>query len=212
MRREFMLGAVVVGLLGVSVDAGAATQCTVGVKGGVGIANLGGADADSFATDSRTGFVGGFFVQADMSKNFGVRLEGLYTMKGASDSQSGVDVTIKLDYIEFPILLVAQTPASDAVTLSAFAGPTLGFNINSEVEVSYLGVSGSADIEDVTGFEFGLAFGAGASFDMGSWSIVLDARYAMGMTTIDDSSDNADVKNQEWIVMAGVGFPVGGSK
>ena len=203
MRRGFMLGVVLVGLLGVSVDAGAATQCTVGVKGGVGIANLGGEDADSFATDSRTGFVGGFFVQADVSKNFGVRLEGLYTMKGASDSQSGFDVTVKLDYIEFPILLVAQTPASDAVTLSAFAGPTLGFNVKSEVEVTYLGISGTADIEDVAGFEFGLAFGAGASFDMGAWSIVLDARYAMGMTTIDDSSDNADVKNQEWIVMAG---------
>ncbi len=212
MKREIIFGVVVAGLLGATVQAGAATNCTFGVKGGVGMANLGGADADSFATDSRNGFVGGLFLQADMSKSFGVRLEGLYNMKGASDSESGVDATIKLDYIEFPILLVGQMPASETVTLSAFAGPTLGFNINSEVEVSYLGVSGSADIEDVAGFEFGLAFGAGADFDMGSWSIVFDARYALGLTTIDSSSDNADVKNQQWVIMAGVGLPVGGSK
>jgi hypothetical protein len=220
MRRGFVLGAVVVGLLGAAVDAGAAAQWTVGVKGGVSIASLGGDDADSLLADSRTGFAGGFFVQADVSKNFGVRLEGLYTMKGASESAAGTEVTMKLDYFEFPVLLVGQVPVSESATLSAFAGPVFGFNTKSELEVTSGGLTASVDIEDVLpisipSFELGLAFGAGANFDVGPCSIVFDARYALGMTTIADSnvpSVEYDIKNREWIVMAGLGFPVGGGQ
>jgi Outer membrane protein beta-barrel domain len=220
MRRGFTLGAVVVGLLVAAVDAGAAAQWTVGLKGGVSIASFGGDDADSLLADARTGFAGGFFVQADVSTNFGVRLEGLYTMKGASESAFGIEATMKLDYFEFPLLLVAEVPASESVTLSAFAGPVFGFNTKSELEATAGGVTGSVDIEDVLpisipSFELGLAFGAGANFDVGPCSIVFDARYALGMTTIADSQIPAveyDVKNREWILMAGVGFPVGGSK
>lgn len=220
MKREIVSGVIVAGLLGAAAHAGAATRCTVGVKGGVGIASVGGADADSFGTDSRTGFVGGLFVQADFSENFGVRVEGLYTMKGASFSEyvnagfiSGLaEGTFKLDYIEFPILLVGRIPASESVTFSAFAGPTLGFNIKSEIEVKFLGATASTDIEDVSGFEFGLAFGAGVSFDVASIVVGLDGRYDLGLTTIDDSSDPADAKNRGFSFMAGIGFPIGGSK
>lgn len=212
MKPTALLGSIVAGLLCVSVHAHAVTHCTIGVKGGMSIANVGGDDADSVATDSRNGFAGGAFFQADVSKNFGVRVEALYTMKGASDTSEGFDATFKFDYFEFPILLVGQVPASESVTLSAFVGPTLGFNVKSEAEVTFLGVTGSQDIEDIASFEFGIAFGAGVTFDMGSFSIVVDGRYAMGMTTIDDSDDNLDVKNQGFIAMAGIGFPIGGAE
>ena len=70
--------------------------------------------------------------------------------------------TFKFDYIEFPILLVGQVPASETATLQFFAGPVLGFNVNAELEGSVGDLSASVDIaEFVADFEFGLALGAG---------------------------------------------------
>ena len=91
----------------------------------------------------------------------------------------------------------------------------LNTNAPSEWEVTVSGVTASVNAEDIASFEFGVAFGLGANFDVGPCSIVIDGRYAMGVTTIDDSSTDTDIidrENREWIIMAGVGFPVGGSK
>lgn len=214
MKRIVAIGLVV--LVAFATGAWAGKPCTIGVKGGVNIASVGGADADSIGSDSRTGFTGGAFMQVDLSKSAAVRLEALYIQKGAKSSASGIDATAKLDYVEFPILLVGQIPASESATFSAFAGPVLGFNTSAKVEATanILGysVSGSVDIKDqIASFEFGLAFGLGASFDAGPVDIVVDGRYNLGLTTIDDSG-NEDVKNQGFAFMAGVGFPVGSAQ
>ncbi|HET6463506.1 MAG TPA: hypothetical protein VFH33_06875 [Candidatus Krumholzibacteria bacterium] len=92
-------------------------------------------------------------------------------------------------------------------------GPVLGFNTGASLEV-ILGdlFTSSVDIKDqIAAFEFGLAFGLGASFDAGPVDIVLDGCYTLGMTTIDDSG-NLDGKNRGFAFMAGVGFPVGGAE
>lgn len=210
---SILIAGVLAGALSGPVHADA--MWTIGFKGGLALADLGGDDVDSDEIGIRTGFVGGGFAQVDMSEKFGVRLEALYHMKGASEDSANVEATIKLDYLEFPVLLVAQLPASESATVSAFAGPVIAFNTKAEIEGSAGGFTGSVDIKDfVASFEFALAFGLGASFDVGSAKITLDGRYQLGMTTVDDglsgTSEDLDVKNQGWAFMAGVGFPVGG--
>jgi hypothetical protein len=198
--------------------AAADTAWTVGFKGGLALANLTGDDMESGETDFRTGFVGGAFAQVDLSKNFGIRLEGLYHMQGASGDTLNIDGSVNLDYIEFPLLLVGQIPASEKATVNAFAGPVLAFNTKAEVEISAGGVSGALDIkDDVSSIDFALAFGLGASFEAGSVIITVDGRYQMGLQTIDDGlatslgePEDFDIKNQGWAFMAGVGFPIGG--
>jgi hypothetical protein len=202
---------------------GAAAEWTMGFKGGVALADLGGDDVDSDATETRAGFVGGAFAQADVSRNFGIRLEALYHMKGASTDAAGVDVTFQLDYFELPLLLVGQIPASESATFSAFAGPVFAFNASADLEASAGGLSGSVDISDyIAGFEFGLAFGLGASFEAGPTVIALDGRYDLGLQTVDDgiadfvfgvgNGVEFDIKNRGFSFMAGIGFPLGGSK
>ncbi|HEX5133333.1 MAG TPA: porin family protein, partial [Candidatus Krumholzibacteria bacterium] len=155
----------------------------------------------------------------DVSDRFGIRLEALYHMKGASEDSAGVAATVKLDYLEFPVLVVGQVPVSESATLSAFAGPVVAFNTKGELAASASGVSGAVDIKDyIASFEFSLAFGLGASFDAGSVVIDLDGRYQLGLTSVDDglgqvlgSATDLDIKNQGWAFMAGIGFPVGGN-
>lgn len=178
----------------------------IGVKGGVAIEKVNSDDGDS---DSRTGFVGGAFFQNDFSKSFGLRLEGLYFQKGAHEEEGGDELTIKLDYIEFPILAVAHVPLSETARLDFFGGPTLGFNVKSELEVEIGGVSASADLDGAESFEFGLTFGAGLNFDAGSVILGVDGRYGIGLTNIADDSGDDGAQNQGFAVMGSIGFPIG---
>ena len=43
--------------------------------------------------------------------------------------------------------------------------------------------------------EFGLQFGGGIGFPVGKGELGVDIRYILGLSTIDDSADEADVKN-----------------
>ena len=213
--KQFVVMLIIGVLAGPLVGPAAAdASWTVGFKGGFALADVGGDDVASDEAGTRTGFAGGMFAQLDVSKSFGVRLEGLYHMKGASVDSAGVNATLQLDYIEFPLLLVGQVPASESATLSAFAGPVIGFNTTGKIEGSAGGFTAAVDIKDyIASFEFSLAFGLGAAFDAGPVLITLDGRYQLGLTTVDDglsgTSENQDVKNQGWVFMAGVGFPVG---
>jgi len=198
-----------------TTPAAAQPRWTMGFKGGPALATLGGDEVQSDEVGTRTAFAGGVFAQVDVTRNFGLRMEGLYHMKGAEADSALFAVTFKFDYLEFPVLLVGQVPANENVTLGAFAGPVIGFNTNAEIEASVGYFSGSADISDyIASFEFSLAFGLGAAFNAGSVEITLDGRYQLGLTTVDDGlldpAQNADIKNRDWVFMAGLGFPIGG--
>ena len=190
----------------------------VGVKGGVAIQKLHGDDVASDQVESRTGFAGGAYFQSDLSRNFGLRLETLYFMKGASADSADVSLTIKLDYVEFPLLAVAHLPVSEKARVDIFGGPTFSFNTSAKAEASLGGFSGSFDIGDaIKSFDFGLTFGAGLNFDVGSAIVGIEGRYGFSLDTIADSdflndsgaSGSADVKNGGFAVMASVGIPVG---
>src|SRR5512143_4039983 len=98
-----------------------------GVKAGVNFADLGGSDAPD-NTSMSPGFMGGLFVGKNVNDQFGFRVEGLYTMKGAKADSANVTVKTKLNYIEFPILFVYNISTSETMGFNLFAGPTLGFN------------------------------------------------------------------------------------
>jgi opacity protein-like surface antigen len=197
-----------------------------GIKGGVAIQELGGDDVETDEIESRTGFVGGFFFQTDFSENFGLRVEGLYFNKGARADSADVELTVKLDYIEFPFLLMANLPFGEGGRLSVFGGPTLGFSANSEAELSIDTFSASVDVgEIVASTEFGLTFGAGLTFDVGPVVLGVDGRYGFGLTTVveddidfdndgvpDFGGEDFDVTNRGFAFMAQVGFPIGGSQ
>jgi Outer membrane protein beta-barrel domain len=213
MKRITMIVLLTVSLLVAALVANAAT-CQVGVKGGVAIQKLGGDDVESDRVENRTGFVGGAYFQADFSRNLGLRVEGLYFSKGASMDTLSYQATLKLDYIEFPVLAVAHVPMSETARLDIFGGPTFGFNSKAEVAVDAGVLSGSLDVGDqVAGFEFGLTFGAGMSFDVGSAIIGFDGRYGFGLTSVVDGTPDIvsgdDVKNKGFAFMASVGIPVG---
>jgi|SRR5688572_23575858 len=211
-----VLGVALVAIAGV---ANAATS-EIGIKGGVAVQKLDGEPIENFDIENRTGFVGGAYFQHNVSRNFGLRVEALYYMKGAAGDSADFDVTLKLDYVEFPVLLVGRIPLSETARLNLFGGPTLSLKTKSEIEVSAFGLTFNEDIEDgINGFDFGLTFGAGLSFDLGGAVLGFDGRYGFGLSNIIDADaledqgipvgDDDEVKNQGFAFMASIGIPLG---
>lgn len=206
-KKLFGVVAIVAAFMFAVSPVAAEMEMEVGAMGGVNIADITGDDAGD--TSTRLGFLGGGFFGLMFNENFGARVEVLYAMKGAKsdvDTGSGIEeVTLKLDYVEIPVLAVAQFPVSESFDLSVFAGPVVAFNITAEVT--------NGETEDISDFtkstDFGAAVGVGGQFPVGTVNIFVQGRATIGLTTIDDSEDDDDVKNIAYGGLVGVSVPLG---
>jgi len=194
MKKFFTLLFIVAAFTSISL-----AQMQLGLKAGLNIANIGGSDVDELvgqSLDSKTTFAGGIFFMYQFSDMFAIQPEAYYSMKGATYSEGGVDLTISLDYIEIPLLLKFIIPIKGSnIRPSIFAGPAIGFNTTHKMKVEYSGQSAEEDIPDTKSTDFSLAFGGGVGFPVGNGELGVDVRYILGLSTIDDSSDPWDVKN-----------------
>jgi hypothetical protein len=194
-------------------------QTTLGVKGGINIAQT---DFEDLDFGSRTGFLGGAFVRFGLGSTLAVQPELLFVPKGASESDSGVELTFKLDYIEIPILLQYRFQTEGALTPVLFAGPYVAIETTCDLAGSAGGGSQSVAcnaLDEVTeGFlgdlntkstDIGAIFGGGLDFYVGSVIVGAEARYGLGLTNVNDTPNSTQsIKNRGWSVLGSVGFPL----
>jgi hypothetical protein len=179
-------------------------QLEVGLKAGGNIASWSGDDVGGTngfpATDSKFGFAFGGFLIYQFSPIFSVQPEAYYTMKGATDkidvSGSTINLTWSADYIEIPVLLKLMIPVRGSnINPAIFAGPFVGINTTHKGKAEGDGQSAEADISNFKSTEFGLQFGGGLGFSAGNGELGFDIRYILGLTTLDDSANASDIKN-----------------
>lgn len=174
-------------------------QMQIGSRAGLNIANTKGDDANIGDTDldSRTGFNGGIFFMYQFSDLFAIQPEVYYTMKGATLNINSFDFTFSVDYIEVPVLLKLIIPVDGSnIRPSIFAGPSVGFNTTAKVKVEFDGESEEEDVkDDIKSTDFGIVFGGGVGIMIGKNELGFDIRYILGLSTIDDSPDNLDIKS-----------------
>lgn len=184
-------------------------QTTLGVKGGVNVANVSTNVDLPDVIDSKTGFVGGGFVTLGLGSLFAVQPELLYSQKGFQVDEFGETVKLNTNYIEIPVLLKAQFKLA-MLRPAVYAGPVLSFETGCSVSALELSVDCGDEIADVgerKTNEWGAVFGANFDFILGPVILILDARYQLGLTNLADIPDSEDeVKNRVWQIMAGVGF------
>ena len=211
LRRSLLVVVAVLFAASLAVPQASAQGIKLGVKGGVNIADLGGADAGS-STETKAGFVAGGFAEFMIGDMFAIQPEVLYSQKGAKETSGGDELKLKLDYIEVPVLLKVNIPIEGSkVHPTVYAGPAVAFKASCKLSGTSGGVSASADCDAggadfVKSTDFGLAFGGGISFDVGGAEIGVDVRYTLGLSTIDDSTDPDDIKNRVISIMGTVGF------
>jgi hypothetical protein len=233
MFAPVLVRAVVMTIAAGSFFYAAAVEFSAGPKAGLGISSFWGKDAkvpeDSLGLDgsARVGFAGGGVFAAAFNEYVAGQLEVLYVMKGKKYSGSvtmlGVtattESTMKLDYLEMPVLLKVSFPVTPVFKPSLFVGPSFAFLLSakgwSKATVQNVTHDTTVDIKDENNtFDVGLAMGAGAEIKAGPGSIVFDIRYTLGFITndketADDKTNNIkqeEVKNTLFTIMVGYLF------
>ncbi len=173
-----------------------------GFHAGLNIADLSGDDVldnhESFKTANA-----GLFLQFKLLNLIALQPEINYTQRGAVFKEGSITNTVKLDYVQIPVLLKIKFPILGILPTSIFGGPSIAFNTRAKVKTEGAGSSFQVDIKDnIKDVETGAVAGVGLEFGM----LMLDARYTVGLGTIDNSSDNLDIKNRVISFNAGLIF------
>lgn len=192
-------------------------QIRLGVIGGLNLANF---DIDpsiegaEFKNRSAFGFGGVFDYGLNGSISFHV--EPMYLQKGSKAmlKAAGIearDYEFKLAYIELPVML-KYSFGLENIKPYIMIGPTVSYLLSSKVTVTKGDDSIEEDRKDKTkNIDFGLGFGGGVSISMGNNSIFVEARYAPGLTNINDDPNDPDteIKTKGIQIFAGITFPIG---
>ena len=197
---------VIMGLLLLAIPAMAQDEGTgltaKGFKAGINLANFTGDQAGD--SDMKLGIAAGGFLTYNFSPQFAIQPELLYIMKGAKHGSGDAEEKMKLDYLEVPLMFKFAIPSQGNFKPCLFAGPSFGFLMSAKHEEA----GESVDIkDDVKSMDMGLSFGGGFGVAMAAGGMVtFDVRYTMGMSSIDDTGDDADIKNTGIMILLGYGF------
>lgn len=169
-----------------------AGQITIQPKVGVNIANI----TDAVGADPRIGLAAGAEFEYGLTDNIGLSAGVLYSMQGAKASEESVDYTLKLDYLNVPIL--ANFYVSKGLALKLGVQP--GFKLSSKVKGEASGVTAELEVEDgVKSVDLSIPVGISYQYQ----NLVFDARYNWGVTKI---IDDADSKNSVFQITVGYKF------
>jgi hypothetical protein len=189
-------------------------QTTLGFKGGLSLSTIGGSDAGSFDAEYRSGFGLGAFMAFALSDRLSVQPEISYLQKGLKSSESGVDFTFALDYLEIPVLLRVDIPVEGTIAPYFVVGPALSFKAGCEISGSDSGTEVTFDCDEaemeVKALDFGGIVGVGLSVEAGPGDFLVQGRYNFGFTTLDDSEYEDDIKSRAFFFGVGYSFPIGG--
>jgi len=157
-----------------------------------------------------------------------VELQPMYLQKGGTVVQNAPspDIELKSTYFEIPLFLKVAA-FREGFQPYVLGGATFGFLLTSDLEAEIGGFKFKADAKGITkSFEFGLGFGAGIRFPVGSANLFLEGRYIFGMGNLNEGGTiefkyddivaeeefdkENEFSNKGLQVMAGVTFPLGG--
>jgi hypothetical protein len=182
-------------------DATPAARIRFGGRLGINSATASGDDVED--AERRTGFAIGAFALIPAGPNLTIDVGASYSQRGATVEAGEDDGTIALDYIVAPVTAVYSFPAGPAFDVRVFGGGYLGLLLGAEVEAG----GQSVDIKDETkSLDFGIVLGGGVSTPMGNGVALIDLRLDLGLSSVDDSDEEADVKNQVISINAGYAF------
>ena len=152
-----------------------------GLIGGLNMASLSGADVSSDAK-SVTGYAGGLFLEINIPGPLSIEAEALYGMKGSKITLHNYTITDNYTYVDIPVLLKYFLPIP-AVRTYLYAGPSYSILLSAKRKTEGSSVTNSdVDVKDaLTANDIGAVVGLGVGFSI----LRVDARYSLGLSTID---------------------------
>ena len=155
-----------------------AQQTRFGIKGGLNIATIGGADY----ADALIGVQLGGFAEIKIAKKFAIQPELLFSMQGAKMDYPGnaVDYDVNLNYINIPVLAKYYFTKNWSVE----AGPQLGLLVSSD------------NIDNERTVDLGFNIGGGYNF---TYNFSVGIRYTAGLSDIFDNDYNDEEDFEDYL-------------
>jgi hypothetical protein len=167
----------------------------LGLKAG---ANLFKVDGESFSQQFQFGYMAGAFTQLYFAKSWGIQPELNFNQTNYRTGNNfstvvpdGInDVKGKLDWLTIPVLL-SYRPVP---ILSLLAGPQFGILLNQDQHL----INNAGDA-----FKKGdVSLVGGAQLNLGP--VLAGARYVVGLTNINDVTNQSTWRNEGWQLYAGI--------
>lgn len=211
-------------------------------KAGVSIANMA-VNEKAEGQKANIGTVLGVGLNLPVSEGsfFSIQPELLYIQKGygakVEESFMGETITAKskyiMNHIELPVIAKASF-GSNAVKAYVNAGPSVGFALGGKYSYKFSGMGeneegigkirfGEGDADETTYLakeeynrvDLGMQVGGGLALQAGPGSLLLDARYGLGLSNFSKTPDGesaSDYKSQNRVFAISVGYaiPFGG--
>ena len=174
-------------------------QAQFGATAGLNMSNVVG---DGESLGMKMGMHIGASASIPFSDAMSLKTGALYSMKGASDSEDGADLTWSLSYIEIPLNI--SFAVSDQMSL--MAGPYVGIlmGANMKLEVDGTTIMEQDGTDGMAAIDIGINLGAGFAV---TDAISINAGYQMGLTSLDEEGDG-DAKNSN--IHIGMTYSFGG--
>lgn len=196
----------------ICLTASAQLGLALGAKGGVAITTFRGSNVENI--DSRTSWLGGAFLNVQVSPVFNVQPEILFSQKGADYTSAGTRNKLVINYFEVPVLAKFRLPIGDSFFPHVFAGPNFSFRTNLDYTATETtsGIVLTTNDTDIRKSDFGAVVGAGFDVQSRSSSVffTIDGRYGFGFNDLEISDSDVEIKNGGWSFAAGLGFQIGG--
>lgn len=171
----------------------ASPAVSFGLKAGANIANI---ETDLYEnTKSRINLHGGLLAHIHLNNRLALQPEIVYSAQGfKQDISSGLEVEVKTDYINIPVLIQYMNSGFRVET-----GPQIGFLINAKAEYT-----DGRDDEDLKEYlkttDFSWVFGLGYLSNAG---LGISARYNLGITNINEKltsigDENTEMNHRVW--------------
>jgi hypothetical protein len=158
-------------------------QHAIGIKAGVNIASL-----SEFTGRSRISGHGGLFLHHTINKNWCIQPELLYSGEGQRYFSDGVEHTLALDYLQFPVM-IQYYPVPN---IYLEAGPQFGVLLSARDKVEGIDESHINIKEDFSSGQIALGVGAGLKV---TEQIILYGRYNFGLTDVTRFDNIVDKSN-----------------
>lgn len=223
MRKRIVLIAMVTALIATLLPIRVAAQAWyLDLYAGWSYANLSGQRTALVDGSYKSGFAGGAGAELMLNEDWGWEFGLWYIQKGTqgtfqnNQTNTGFlpgtndvfDGTIKLDYVEIPILVNVYFPVAEKARIRGFIGPTFAFLTRAEADGTYNGVAETRNIEDdFDNADITVMVGAGGQFKLQRVNLMLDFRWDIGATNISTVGD-MEIRTNTMLVTVAVGIPL----
>lgn len=140
----------------------------------------------------------GLMLALNVTRHIGLQAELNYYQVSQSYTDANINRSVRLRYINIPLLLTLNTSKTSPVNLNVVAGPQFGFNVGSNLDVSGGGTDSVRAVVAVKKRDVGIAYGFGLEFALNNnHTIRLDCGYRgfYGLVDMDESTANTNNYN-----------------